>query len=195
MTPRSKDQFGRMREQSRRAIMDAALKLFSRCGYHGASIGNIAREAGVSTGLMYHYFDGKDALLEAVVREGMERITVLLRDYPSSDDPAEVLRRVVETSFDATVRDMTFWALYFHVISQPDLPENVRRIFSDFIRTMFDNMIRLLRGAGIRDAEVEVYLLGALIDGALLHYLLIGDAYPLEKVKNKIIDKYCKNQT
>jgi len=140
---------------------------------------------------MYNYFDGKEALLEAVVQEGMEKIETLLKDTSPSDDPRDVIRRMVEVSFDATAEDMTFWALYFHVISQPDLPVTIRRFFSDFLHALFGKMVRLLRDAGIPDADVEVYLLGALIDGALLHYFLIGESYPLEEVKKKIISKYC----
>ena len=41
----------------RRLLLDAAVRVFARKGYHAARVGDIAEEAGVAYGLVYHYFD------------------------------------------------------------------------------------------------------------------------------------------
>ena len=46
------------------AILDAALKLISEHGFHGTAMSKVAKEAGVSTGIIYHYFDSKDEMID-----------------------------------------------------------------------------------------------------------------------------------
>jgi AcrR family transcriptional regulator len=60
------------REQSewrRERLLDAALEVFVEKGVDGASVKDITGAGGVTQGLLYHYFDGKDALLDALLRE------------------------------------------------------------------------------------------------------------------------------
>jgi TetR/AcrR family fatty acid metabolism transcriptional regulator len=53
----------------RRAILHAAVRVFAEKGYHGCRIADVARGAGVAYGLVYHYFQNKDELLESVFAE------------------------------------------------------------------------------------------------------------------------------
>jgi AcrR family transcriptional regulator len=56
-------------EERREQILDAALRVFSEKGYNGASIRDIAREVGVTEGLLYHYFASKEQILHACWKE------------------------------------------------------------------------------------------------------------------------------
>lgn len=60
------------RERRRQEILGEALKLFVRKGYAGTKIGDIAEAVGMSAGLMFHYFDSKEALYEELIRFGVE---------------------------------------------------------------------------------------------------------------------------
>ena len=53
----------------RELILDAAIKVFARAGYHGARVSDIAREAGIAYGLVYHYFKNKDEILATIFEE------------------------------------------------------------------------------------------------------------------------------
>lgn len=55
--------------EKRRRILHAAVKVFAERGYHGCRIADVARAAGVAYGLVYHYFQNKDELLESVFAE------------------------------------------------------------------------------------------------------------------------------
>ncbi len=55
--------------EKRRAILHAAVRVFAEKGYHGCRIADVARSAGVAYGLVYHYFQNKDELLESVFAE------------------------------------------------------------------------------------------------------------------------------
>ena len=56
--PRTSQQNEQIRQATRQAIVDAAMVCFARQGYAQTTIRHIATEANISTGLMYHYFDG-----------------------------------------------------------------------------------------------------------------------------------------
>jgi TetR/AcrR family fatty acid metabolism transcriptional regulator len=53
----------------RRAILDAAIRVFARQGFHSARVSDVANEAGVAYGLVYHYFDSKDQMLNELFSE------------------------------------------------------------------------------------------------------------------------------
>ena len=59
-------------ERSRRAVLDAALHLFSHQGYRATAVREIAERAGVSTGNLYHHFPDKESLFRALLDEYME---------------------------------------------------------------------------------------------------------------------------
>ena len=59
-------------ERSRRAVLDAALHLFSHQGYRATAVRDIADKAGVSTGNLYHHFPDKEAIFLALINEYME---------------------------------------------------------------------------------------------------------------------------
>ena len=55
-------------EDKRRAILEAMLKLISENGFHGTAMSKVAKEAGVSAGIIYHYFESKDELIDELYR-------------------------------------------------------------------------------------------------------------------------------
>jgi AcrR family transcriptional regulator len=82
-------------EEKRRLLLDAAVRVFARKGYHAARVGDIAEEAGVAHGLIYHYFASKEAVLDAVFRETWAALLEAVRDVEETGAPArEQLRQV-----------------------------------------------------------------------------------------------------
>jgi TetR/AcrR family transcriptional regulator, fatty acid metabolism regulator protein len=61
-------------DAKREQILQAAVRVFAARGYDAARVGDIAKEAGVAYGLVYHYYGSKDAVLEAVFREAWGRL-------------------------------------------------------------------------------------------------------------------------
>ena len=72
-------------EEKRRQILDAAVRAFARKGYHACRVGEIAEEAGVAYGLVYHYFGSKDEVLDTLF---LERWNVLLEAIGEVDRSA-----------------------------------------------------------------------------------------------------------
>ena len=82
-------------EEKRRQILDAAVRVFARKGFHTCRVGDIAEEAGVAHGLLYHYFTSKDEVLEAVFRENWSVLVERVEAVEESGEAArEQLRHV-----------------------------------------------------------------------------------------------------
>jgi len=83
-----------VQEERRRQILDAAVRAFAKKGYHASRVSDIAEEAGVAYGLVYHYFESKDAVLEAVFREmwGL-MVAAIVAVEETETDPREQLRK------------------------------------------------------------------------------------------------------
>jgi AcrR family transcriptional regulator len=88
-------------KKHRESILKAAGAVFSRKGFHGASVEEIARKAGVGKGTIYLYFEDKTRLFAATVTEGMEQMIGQLRSQLNSDLPfMEHLRQMIENNVD-----------------------------------------------------------------------------------------------
>lgn len=78
----------------RRELLDAAVRVFARRGFHGSRVGDIAEEAGVAHGLLYHYFRSKDEVLETIFRETWQLLQQDTERIEASGAPLrEQLRR------------------------------------------------------------------------------------------------------
>ena len=75
-------------EEKRRLILQAAVRVFARKGFHDSRVGDIAEEAGIAHGLLYHYFDSKDELLETIFHDTWTELLAAMRDVEDSDAPA-----------------------------------------------------------------------------------------------------------
>ncbi len=81
-------------EERRRQILDAAVRAFAKRGYHACRVSDIAEEAGVAYGLVYHYFESKEAVLEAIFRDTWGIMLAAIRAVEDSEpSPREQLRK------------------------------------------------------------------------------------------------------
>src|SRR3954467_13375129 len=75
-------------EDRRRQILDAAVRVFAAQGYESSRVSDVAKEAGVAYGLVYHYFASKDAVLEAVFHEQWGRLLAAMAQAEETGDTA-----------------------------------------------------------------------------------------------------------
>jgi len=79
----------------RRQILTAAVKVFAEKGFHEARVGDIAEEAGIAYGLVYHYFASKEALLETIFRTTWAEMLARVEEVEAAGVPAaEAVRQV-----------------------------------------------------------------------------------------------------
>ncbi len=71
----------------RQMILDAAVRVFARQGFHTARVSDIADDAGVAYGLVYHYFDSKDEVLDTLFLERWNLLLDAIREVDGGDAP------------------------------------------------------------------------------------------------------------
>ena len=82
-------------EEKRRQLLDAAVRVFARKGFHASRVGDIAEEAGVAHGLLYHYFKSKDEVLEAVFHDNWSLLLARIASVEETDErAADQLRHI-----------------------------------------------------------------------------------------------------
>jgi AcrR family transcriptional regulator len=117
MTPGQRKRSAAVREAARESILGAALRVFTRRGYYGTTMADIARETHASYGLAYHYFRSKEALFTELVRLAYEgSYGLFLRVKGSPGAPVDRLRAMVEGFLGAGVGGDS--ARYFQVVIQ-----------------------------------------------------------------------------
>src|SRR5215210_7140765 len=90
----------------RRQILDAAVRVFARQGFHGCRVSDIADEAGVAYGLVYHYFRSKEEVLETLFIERWEILLAVVRDADAAPvAPREKLRAIASFIVDSYRHD------------------------------------------------------------------------------------------
>ncbi len=96
----------KVQEERRRQILQAAVRAFARKGYHACRVSDIAKEAGVAYGLVYHYYRSKETLLEAIFNETWGAMLATIRSVEQLDEPArEQVRKVTEIVLRTWKRD------------------------------------------------------------------------------------------
>jgi len=123
MSPRTPQQFEEIREEKKNLIMDTALEHFAREGYHATTINHIAKHAGISKGLMYNYFDSKEALLKAIILKSILEIYNYFdidRDGYLSEEEFEFFVRKISVILR---EKRSFWRLFFQILMQNDVRE------------------------------------------------------------------------
>ena len=74
--------------EKRRQILRAAITVFARSGYHTSRVSDVAKEAGVAYGLVYHYFGSKEDLLETIFRRTWSRMLEAVEEVEQEGAPA-----------------------------------------------------------------------------------------------------------
>jgi AcrR family transcriptional regulator len=90
----------------RRIILDAAIRVFARQGFNGCRVSDIADEAGVAYGLVYHYFRSKDEVLDTLFLERWNVLLEAIRETDRQDiEPREKLQQIASFIVDSYRHD------------------------------------------------------------------------------------------
>jgi TetR/AcrR family fatty acid metabolism transcriptional regulator len=154
-------------EEKRRLLLDAAVRVFARKGYHAARVGDIAEEAGVAYGLLYHYFRSKDEVLETIFRSTWSDMLGTVESIAATGEPArEQLRKVTELVLRTWRRDPDLVrVLVREVTRSPQLQRQVDEIAAA-LRSLQSIVERGQEAGEFRD-DVDARLASVVWYGAL----------------------------
>jgi len=125
-------------------LLDAAARVFATKGFHATRVGDIAEEAGVAHGLLYHYFRSKEEVLETIFRETWGLLAVETERIESSGVPLrEQLRRFARFYLGSWLATPDLIRVLVREIARsPDVGNRV-----DEIRGVFLSLIRMIESA------------------------------------------------
>jgi TetR/AcrR family transcriptional regulator, fatty acid metabolism regulator protein len=154
-------------EDKRRLILDAAVHVFARNGFHASRVADIAEEAGIAHGLLYHYFRSKDEVLECVFKETWSDIVAAVRRVETTPEPArERLAGIAKILLRAWRRDPDLVRVVVReIVRTPDLPARIGTIGAAF--GAIERIIARAQEEGEFRADVDAKLATFVFYGAL----------------------------
>jgi AcrR family transcriptional regulator len=158
-------------EEKRQEILAAARACFIREGFRGASVAEICAEAGISPGHLYHYFPGKEAIVDAIAMAALEEGARQFGELVESSNALLAIGTVIE---EAKRRDLRAdFVLYLELMAEtnrnPKLAKSLREI-SLRIRLILADFLKKGQAGGLIDStlnpEVAATILFGILDGA-----------------------------
>lgn len=190
MSPRSPARNEELRAETRARIARHALALFARHGYDGTTIRMIAEDAGISQGLIYQHFAGKDVLLRELFEQSMKDVEASFAMADAAVSPDERIAQLIHGAFRIIRGNLDFWKLSYGVRMQAAALAQLGDRLPQWTAMILRTLERHLREAGIPKPRVEAAILFALIDGVSQHFVLSPDDYPLDAVAKRVIELY-----
>jgi AcrR family transcriptional regulator len=128
----------------RQAIFDSALQLFVEFGFHGTPTSKIAKNAGVSNGILFHYFGTKEELIKELYIAVKEELNGFLQATINADDD-------IETRLKKVYLYSVYWGLEhpekFHYIQQIHFSPHISQISQQTLQEQMQSHISLIERA------------------------------------------------
>ncbi len=162
-------------EARREQILCAAVECFRRHGFHGASIALISKAAGMSAGHIYHYFDNKEAIIEAIVARDLEYLLALTAELRAACDVREAMVARAAEGIHNNL-DPVSAGLKIEIVAEaarnPQVAEIVRRADEACRASLIETLRHVRRKDGRADDEAHLAMLAealaAMFDGLLV---------------------------
>jgi len=173
-------------EERRRQILEAAISVFSRQGFHKARMDDIVQESGLSKGTLYWYFESKDDIIIAILENLFEREFAGLEEILQAPvSVSERLLRFTEYSIADIQSMLNLVPLTYEFYSLAFRQETVRLVLRDFFRKYVEILEPVVQ-EGIDRGEFRpliakdvVMAIGALIEGTILLWVYDPDVVDL----------------
>ena len=159
-------------DEKRREIILAAAAEFSQKGYAEATLGDIANRLGIHTAGLYYYFENKDAVVEAVLKYGAQRVLERTRQVLSEtpdDAPVEQLKALIRTYITVNGRRDDVGRAYWKIHDQvsPQLRKTVR-VEGRQLFDMWRNLVNKAAEAGEIRSDISPTLFRELLVGSVM---------------------------
>jgi len=188
------------RAEKRQLILDAAVRVFARQGFHTCRVSDVADEAGVAYGLVYHYFSSKDQILDTLFTERWSVLLSVIAETDAKDIPArEKLRAIAAFIIDSYRHDPELMKVI--IVEVTRAANTFGRTHLPEIREAYAGIATIVRGAqeeGVFTDTVTAEFAAMAFYGAIEQVLTgwIFDVLPtgvddFEQAKALIVDTVC----
>lgn len=191
---------GRDAKDTRAAILEAAIELFSKGGYGGTSMADLARAVGMTQGVLYFHFENKEALLVGAIDELEARLASKLAnaasDLPTTRDVSALWRTLVERVAHVVEADPRyFW--FVGVIgaeatgTNPRIEQGLRRAYGRVAR-LVETVLRRGIAEKLVDEDIDVectaQMFIGLYLGGIMQQRLFRKELPFARARPVLVD-------
>lgn len=191
MNERSKSDIINLR---RNQLTRAAYKVVGQKGYYDFTIRDIAREAGLSTGLVHYYFKNKEDLLLNLLKEINKNMLVILnRSISTADDPRDKLSIFMKQAFDLVENEKDYFYIVIDFWTQVNKNDRMKRANIKLFKSYRDEVSKILkegvdRGVFVKmDVEFTSAVIISIIQGLIIQYVIDNNAFNYDEFSKKVM--------
>ncbi len=183
----------RKRDLTEKNILDTAMLLFSKHGFENTSMRKIAKQAKISAGLVYHYFEGKNDLLVQLFTDRLADIKLKLKhakdEIVSRKQNKPTIEDYIRTHFRILKEKSQFWRLVFLLKSQDNIWRLLEEKLKENKQSIVADIVQLLRPNFPNNTQAEALLLYSSMEGIIFHYVF-DEQYPIDQMVDLLVHKY-----
>ena len=167
-----------MKPIRRKALIDATIAEIGQAGSLDVTVGQIAKRAGMSSGLAHHYFGGKEQMLLAAMRQILTNLQLRVRaNLRHAETPLQRVHAIIEANLDARNFDPDVVASWLTFYVQAQNSAEAQRLLHVYARRLHSNLVvNLSHLLEQPQAEHTARGLGAMIDGIYIRHALEHNA-------------------
>lgn len=191
MNERSKSDIINLR---RAQLTRAAYKVVGQKGYYDFTIRDIAREAGLSTGLVHYYFKNKEDLLLNLLKEINRNMLIILnKAIVTSDDPKEKLNIFMNQAFNLVKDEKDYFYIVIDFWTQVNKNDRMKRANTKLFKSYRDEISKILK-EGIEkgvfmkmDVDYTSAVIISIIQGMIIQFVIDTNAFNYEEYTKKVM--------
>ncbi|MFS1515058.1 TetR/AcrR family transcriptional regulator [Bacillus sp. SCS-151] len=192
--PRTRETNEEIRRITSGKILQAAMELFISKGFHSTSIDEIAKQADISKGLLYHYYKGKENLIDAMVVMRVGELIKVMETAVLQETPVEQLLFIIEGSLENVREQPMIFRFYINLLTQAKgdkvLSKYTMKLQKEYEK-QFEVQTEIFEKLGVSNAKMKSLHFSSTLQGIMLMYSTYPNLYPLEKIKNEVIKEFC----
>lgn len=140
-------------EERKEQILEAAIEVFARSGFHGARMDDIAKQAGLSKGALYWYFDSKDAIIQGIMDRMFAGEFEQLGEILEADMPAKVkLQTFIDLAIDEVTHMESLIPIIYEFWSLVQRKKKISEALGGYYRGYLDLIVPIIQ-QGIEAGE------------------------------------------
>jgi AcrR family transcriptional regulator len=192
--PRTSVENERIRRATSEQILKTALSLFCDRGYYSTSIEEIAKQAQISKGLLYHYFQSKAEVLAALVDLRIDEVLLVMNAAKAQPMPVEQIGYIAEGALADVQRQPDVFRFYLNLFSQPKLDpiaaQSSQKLQDEQAR-QFEVQTEMFAKLGVENPRGRSLYFSATLQGIMLMFSTYPQNFPLEAMKAQVIAEFC----
>ncbi|TVX83688.1 TetR/AcrR family transcriptional regulator [Peribacillus simplex] len=192
--PRTPEENDRIRQASKEKIRAAAMELFMKQGYYATSISDIANKAGISKGLLYNYYKGKEELLAEMVEARIKEVVEVMEEAFTLNTPREQLEHIVNGAIDNILKKPEVHRFYLHLQTHPEADDELIKYSHLIIEEnarQFEFQCKLFESMGEKEPRKRSLYFSSVLQGIMLMISTYQQGFSVEAIRNQIIREFC----